>query len=366
MEKYEKNPLTGKGLAKAFAKAKPRPRISNVVWRRGWAHLVIEVNHRQIWRSLHTRYADKARERASEVAWRLRLGEDPTRRAPAPAAAPLDGLIDRFLEARGAELRAHTVRDYRKRFKTFATWCSEHKISDAESLSAEILLSYRTERRAKHAAATAASDLRAVRAVFAFGRRMKWIRSDPFSDLPRAPRAAKPEKPIHPWRAIRKLLALARKTDLGPAIEVSLFTGMRAGEIAHLRWADVDLERGVIHVVNRPGEFEIKTSEARTIPLAAELRRRWKRKTTGRLWTGKNLDMLSKVTGNLCRKAGCPGGIHGLRHNWITYLLLAGYPLVQVMAWAGHSNLSTTQGYTHVRQQVAKADVEAFREAFGG
>ena len=46
-------------------------------------------------------------------------------------------------------------------------------------------------------------------------------------------------------------------------------------------------------------------------------------------------------------------------------MLLAGTPVVQVMAYAGHANMSTTQGYTHVRQALPKADVEAFKKAFG-
>ncbi|MBP7148618.1 MAG: site-specific integrase [Acidobacteria bacterium] len=38
---------------------------------------------------------------------------------------------------------------------------------------------------------------------------------------------------------------------------------------------------------------------------------------------------------------------HRLRHGWITDLLQAGEPAVNVMAWAGHRNLATTLRYTH-------------------
>ena len=61
------------GLASGAKRGKAK-KIPNVVWRRGVAQFVICVGGRQIWRSLHNRYATIALQHASEVRWKIALG----------------------------------------------------------------------------------------------------------------------------------------------------------------------------------------------------------------------------------------------------------------------------------------------------
>jgi site-specific recombinase XerD len=60
-----------------------------------------------------------------------------------------------------------------------------------------------------------------------------------------------------------------------------------------------------------------------------------------------------KVFYNAQERAGLPdkGGIHSLRHSFATHLLESGVEITAVQRLLGHSSLSTTSVYLHVRQE---------------
>ncbi len=175
---------------------------------------------------------------------------------------------------------------------------------------------------------------------------------------------------------VRAVLAAAGSGRLGTLIDVAVNTGMRQGELLGLRWADVDLDTGILRVrlqYGRDGGFaEPKSARSRrTIDLPAStlatLREHKHRQLQERLMTGPDWEdqglIFSTYQGRpmghrnverdftaLLERAGLPHvPFHALRHTHATLLLSAGVPVGDVSARLGHSSAAMTLDvYGHV------------------
>lgn len=154
--------------------------------------------------------------------------------------------------------------------------------------------------------------------------------------------------------------------------------GLRRGEIAGLRWDDVDLDGGTLTIRHARGmvngrviEKEPKTvRSARTLPLTSGLRAQLKaakvRQAKERLALGPDAGAGEYVASNeagepyrpehlyrvwqaACKAAGVPTvRLHDARHTAATTMHLEGVPLAVVSQWIGHaSSAFTLATYTH-------------------
>ena len=135
--------------------------------------------------------------------------------------------------------------------------------------------------------------------------------------------------------------------------------GLRVSEVCQLRIADLLSDRHQIHVVQGKGKKDRYTLLSPR--LLEELRAYW------RLYQPKDWLFPSKVYPDChiteaavqraftaaVKAVGLPdrGGIHSLRHSFATHLLEAGVDPLTLQRLLGHSRLSTTTTYLHVRQE---------------
>ena len=139
---------------------------------------------------------------------------------------------------------------------------------------------------------------------------------------------------------------------------VSLYTGLRMGEIFSLTWQDVDLQNKILYV------RDPKNNEARQAFLPPALLEIFKGLSNGRKTglvfpdrNGKRIKQLSDTFDRAVAKLGLNDGVtnrlnkvvpHTLRHTFASWLAQQGEPLLTIKELMGHKDIEMTMRYAHL------------------
>ncbi len=175
-------------------------------------------------------------------------------------------------------------------------------------------------------------------------------------------------------------------------IILSLYTGLRIGEVCALRWENIDLENDVLSIENTLSriydvdntqksktrlEFgKAKTeSSMRRIPLPNYLKvflMKMKSRPEYFVLSGGPKPMEPRVYsqkfGKVCQEAGIPRiNYHALRHTFATRCVEAGVDIKALSEILGHSSVSTTMEiYIHPTMEAKMKYLERLQEEFWG
>ncbi len=145
-------------------------------------------------------------------------------------------------------------------------------------------------------------------------------------------------------------------------LEVMYSTGLRVSELVSLKRGQVDMKNGLVKVKG-------KGSKERTVPIGSfaikylqayidDGRKNNKGAKTPHLFLNRNGGVITRqyffmAVKKYALQAGIDKDIspHTLRHCFATHMLENGADLVAVQKMLGHTNLSTTQIYTHISQE---------------
>ena len=288
---------------------------------------------------------------------------------PPPVAQPL---LDAFADALWMEqgLSANTLAAYRADLGGLARWLEARSVA-LEAASRADLLAYLAERVAHGARPrSTARLLSSMRRLFAWLLRERRIAADPSASI-EPPRLGRPLPKTMTEGEVEALLAApdvatVRGLRDRTLLEVLYATGLRVSELVSLRHDQVNLRQGVVRVVG-------KGNRERLVPLGAEAvawLERWLAQGRPALLGGRSLPTLFPTARGgaltrqafwhrvkrLARQAGIGASIspHTLRHAFATHLLNHGADLRVVQMLLGHSDVSTTQIYTHVARERLK------------
>jgi integrase/recombinase XerD len=282
-------------------------------------------------------------------------------------------LIDEFCDALWLEdgLARNTLDSYRRDLRQFAGWLERQGGKSLLAAShADLLafLAHQVRRRLK--ASTTSRELSCLKRFYRYSLRQGRIGADPTLnvDAPKRPRAL----PKSLTEAdVESLLAAPETT--GPLglrdramLEMIYASGLRVSELVTLTLPQVSQDMGVVRVLG-------KGSKERLVPLGEEALawvRRYleegrpallKGKASNALFvTGRGGSMTRQSFWHVIKRHAAQAGIgspispHTLRHAFATHLLNHGADLRVVQLLLGHSDISTTQIYTHVARERLK------------
>ncbi len=288
--------------------------------------------------------------------------------------AQSDGLlIQRFTDALWVEegLSLNTQKAYASDLQHFLAWMAGARgRSVLETQAEDIEVYLATKYRQQASNRSMARLVSSMRKFFRYLMREGCLVDDPTLRI-ESPRIGRPLPASLTESDVVALLNAADTEDvLGcrdrAMLEVLYATGLRVSELVGLKLSQVNLRQGVVRVVG-------KGSKDRLVPLG-ELAEEWigRYSSTARtalLGTGNSDDLFVTARGSamtrqafwyiIKRYAGLAGihkplSPHTLRHAFATHLLNHGADLRVVQLLLGHSDLSSTQIYTHVAQERLK------------
>jgi integrase/recombinase XerD len=281
--------------------------------------------------------------------------------------------IEEFINYLAVErgLANNTLLAYRRDLKKYSAYLAKKNIKDAKAVKREHITDFMYDQKKKGLSASSiCRGLAAIKMFHRFLVRERFLDQDPthlvdtpqiWKRIPNVLTASEVESMINAvrgkgWQDIRDKAIL----------ELFYASGMRVSELLNLKVDDVNLKMGFVRCTG-------KGSKERIIPIgrrACEAVDRYCQTARKKLAKDKALLILFvsrlgkkisrqsiwKIIKNCAKNAHIKTQIkpHTLRHSFATHLLERGADLRSVQEMLGHSDISTTQIYTHVDKERLK------------
>ncbi len=281
----------------------------------------------------------------------------------------IDGFLDSLWLERG--LSEHTLSAYGSDLKGLACWLNEggRELLGAQQADLNEYLGKRMERGAKRR--TTARLVSSLRRFYRYLLREGCLKEDP-SALIESPKLGHYLPDSLSEKEVDALLqAPVTSEPLGlrdrAMLELLYACGLRVTELISLRFGQININQGVVRVLGKGGKerlvpmgeeccdwLELYLSQARATLLNSQQSDAFFVTRRGGAMTRQSFWYLIK---RYAGQAGIDKALspHTLRHAFATHLLNHGADLRVLQMLLGHSDLSTTQIYTHVARERLKS-----------
>lgn len=260
-------------------------------------------------------------------------------------------------------LSERTASSYASDLRAFGTWCEVNGV-DPFNLSHRTLRMYLSGLNdAAYARTTMARKIACLRAFYLYANEQKIMKENP-TLLLASPKLPKRLPKALQEREIQDLLdAPDVSTDKGKRdsaiLELLYASGMRVAELCSLEISNIEFAQGYAMVTGKGDKQRIvpihPLAIAKLETWICEARPHFCKNTNDSVFLSTrgnalSTDAVRRVVKEMAATARISAHVspHTLRHSFATDMLNQGVDLRTVQEFLGHSNLSTTQIYTHV------------------
>lgn len=275
--------------------------------------------------------------------------------------------LSEYLEFISVEkgLSDNTISAYRSDLLLFIDYCVQSGIYDPDSVSRNLLNSYVLSLRQDNMnPRTVVRKIASLRGFFKWLYGNEFIKNNPATYLEQ-PKLPKRLPKVVTLQEIKEIFHFDMNAEDNLIVELLYDCGLRVSELVNLKISDIDTKSKYIKCVG-------KGSKERLIPFGKSAKsainkylvqrdkiifkyglntKRLFIKDSGKFLTRQDVYNFVRSLGEKIHKHISP---HTLRHSFATHLLENGADLRVVQELLGHSDVSTTQLYTHITKKRLK------------
>jgi integrase/recombinase XerD len=272
-------------------------------------------------------------------------------------------------------LSANTITSYGRDLNKYLLFLQRHKADWSQADEPTLARFIRDESRAGLQARSLARLISALKSFYRFLVLDGFVKKDPTSRL------SSPKT----WLNLPKFLTVAEVENLlrqpdesephglrdRAMLELLYATGLRVSEIIQLKPRDLNLDEGYVICRGKGGKERVVpvggTAAEATRRYFEEVRPQLDKKSSEAIFLTRLGNPFTrqgfwKMLAGHARRAGLSAEIspHVLRHSFATHLLERGADLRSVQLMLGHSQITTTQIYTHVSRERLRQVYDRF------
>jgi integrase/recombinase XerD len=267
-------------------------------------------------------------------------------------------------------LSDNTIQSYRRDMLKFVEFLDKKNIDTAKIRRTDVVEFMASLYKRRLDSRSVARHLVTIRHFFRFALLEGFVKEDPAATI----ESPKFRQSLPYFLSLDEVERLLAQPDASSAvglrdkaiIELMYSTGIRVSELAGIRVGDLQLDAGCLRCVGKGNKERLVPVGKKALAVVESYLKRSRPELLkdGALphlflnQRGRPMDRITiwKMMGRYGRKAALrkPLKPHTLRHSFATHLLDRGADLRSVQMMLGHSDISTTQIYTHVVEERLK------------
>ena len=262
----------------------------------------------------------------------------------------------------------NTIDSYQRDLKIYESFLNENNINDIEKIDDLLIDKFVSQINNKYSSASINRMKTSIRNLHRF-LNFKYDISDPTINLT----VSKGEKRLPIYATIEEIERIMSVFD--DEIPEDLFNhtlletiyglGLRVSECVNLKTNQVNLQDGFVKILGKGNKERLMPIPDKTLEIMKRyfqtLRPLWQKKNSNYFFLNKKGNpTYSEYVEKMLRETNIKANIkkhitpHKLRHSYATHLLQGGADLRVIQELLGHSDISTTEIYTHVDSERLK------------